>query len=260
MSLKTFFSSIKLWRVTVRTWLAVHKKQIQTKIKICLLVFFCVSIFFVGLYGYVVRPPFTPLMVLRSLQKIDGFELPIWKHKRVSIEDISPYMVYAVIAAEDNKFVNHFGFDVTALQEAIEANLSRTWPLIGGSTITQQTAKNIFLWPNQDFLRKWLEAYFTLLMEATWTKERIMEVYLNMIEFGDGIYGVEAAAAYYFDTSAKKLTSYQASLLAAILPNPRYYQNHLHSYRVQRRKNQISSWISRVRGNYQTRTFVKSLK
>jgi monofunctional biosynthetic peptidoglycan transglycosylase len=97
-------------------------------------------------------------------------------------------------------------------------------------------------------------------MEATWTKERIMEVYLNEIEFGDGIYGVEAAAKYYFNTSAKRLTSYQASLLAAILPNPRYYQKHLYGYRIQRRKNQISSGISRVRGNAKTRTFVRSLK
>lgn len=260
MSLRTFFSSIKSKIAYVRDWYATHKQQVWTKIKVCLLVFFCGSIFFVGLYGYVVRPPFTPLMILRSLQKIDNFQLPIWKHKRVPIENISPYMVYAVIAAEDNKFVNHFGFDVTALQEAIEANLSTKWPLIGGSTITQQTAKNLFLWPNQDFLRKWLEAYFTLLMEATWTKERIMEMYLNEIEFGDGIYGVEAAAKYYFNTSAKRLTSYQASLLAAILPNPRYYQKHLYSYRVQRRKNQISSGISRVRGNAKTRTFVRSLK
>ena len=97
-------------------------------------------------------------------------------------------------------------------------------------------------------------------MEALRSKERIMEVYLNVIEFGDGIYGVEAAAHYYFNTSAKKLTSYQTSLLAAILPNPRYYQQHLQSYWIKKRKNQISSGISRVRGDRETRTFVKSLK
>ncbi len=97
-------------------------------------------------------------------------------------------------------------------------------------------------------------------MESMWSKERIMEVYLNVIEFGDGIYGIEEASQYYFNTSAKKLTSYQASLLAAILPNPRYYQEHLHTYLLQKRKNAISNGISRVRGNRETRVFVKSLK
>ena len=259
MSLKTFFSSLKSKISFVREWYTTHKQQIWKNIKTWLLIFFCVSIFFVGLYGFV-RPPFTPLMLLRSLQKIDKLQLPIRKHKRVPIEKISPYMVYAVIAAEDNKFVSHFGFDVTALQKAIEYNLSTDWSLMWWSTITQQTAKNLFLWPNQDFVRKWLEAYFSLLMEALWTKDRIMEIYLNEIEFGDGIYGVEAAAQYYFHTTAKKLTSYQASLLAAILPNPRYYQKHLYSYWITKRKNQISSGISRVRWNAQTRTFVRSLK
>lgn len=257
--MKAFFSLVRDKIYFIREWYALYKKQIWTYIKTWLLIFFCGSIFFVGLYG-VVRPPFTPLMILRSLQKIDKFQLPIRKHKRVPIEKISPYMVYAVIAAEDNKFVTHFWFDVTALQEAIENNLSGRWSLIGWSTITQQTAKNVFLWPNRDFIRKWLEAYFSLLMEALRTKERIMEVYLNEIEFGDGIYGVEAAAQYYFHTTAKKLTSYQASLLAAILPNPRYYQKHLYSYRITKRKNQISSGISRVRSNSKTRTFVRSLK
>ena len=259
MSLRIFFSSLKSRIASLRGWYATHKQQIWKYIKTWLLIFFCGSIFFVGLYGFV-RPPFTPLMLLRSLQKIDTFQLPIWKHKWVSIENISPYMVYAVIAAEDNKFVSHFGFDVTALQNAIEADLTHKWSLLWWSTITQQTAKNVFLWPNQDFVRKWFETYFSLLMEALWTKERIMEVYLNEIEFGDGIYGVEAAAQYYFHTTAKKLTSYQASLLAAILPNPRYYQKHLYSYWVTKRKNQISSGISRVRWNAETRTFVRSLK
>lgn len=252
MSLRTFFSSRREKFLT-------HKSAIRHGIKVCLLIFFCGSIFFVVLYKFV-RPPFTPLMLLRTVQQIDDYQRPVWKQHRVPIEEISPYMIYAVIAAEDNKFVTHFGFDVTALQEAIETNLSSEWTVVGGSTITQQTAKNVFLRPNRDFIRKWLEAYFALLMEAMRSKERIMEVYLNVIEFGNGIYGVDAAAQYYFNTSAKKLTSYQASLLAAILPNPRYYQNHLYSYRVQRRKNAISSGISRVRGNTQTRTFVRSIK
>ena len=259
MSLKTFFSSLRHKILFFREWYVVHKKQIRTKIKVCLLIFFCGSIFFVGLYAFV-RPPFTPLMMWRCIEQINDYQWPIWQRKRVPIEDISPYMVYAVIAGEDNKFVTHFWFDVTALQNAIETNLAHKWSLLWWSTITQQTAKNVFLWPNQDFVRKWFEAYFTLLMEALRSKERIMEVYLNDIEFGNGIYWVEAASEYYFHTTAKKLTSYQASLLAAILPNPRYYQKHLYDYWIQKRKSQISNGISRVRGNPQTRTFVRSLK
>ncbi|MCX6823412.1 MAG: monofunctional biosynthetic peptidoglycan transglycosylase [candidate division SR1 bacterium] len=259
MSLKAFFSSCTSKISFFRKWYVFHKQQIRARIKVGLLIFFCGSIFFVGLYAFV-RPPFTPLMVWRCIQQINDYQWPIWQRKRVPIEDISPYMVYAVIAAEDNSFVTHFGFDVTALQNAIEFNLSHKGSLLGGSTITQQTAKNLFLWPNQDFVRKGFEAYFSLLMEALRSKERIMEVYLNDIEFGNGIYGVEAAAEYYFHTTAKKLTSYQASLLAAILPNPRYYQKHLYDYWITKRKNQISSGISRVRGDVQTRTFVRSLK
>ena len=233
--------------------------KIQKWSKICLLIFFCWSIFFVGLYRFV-RPVFTPLQIIRSIQKLAHLESPLWTRTWVSIDDISPYAVYAVIAGEDNKFVNHFGFDVQALQNAIEYNLSHKWSTVGWSTISQQTAKNVFLWPGRDIIRKWFEAYFTLLIESLWSKERIMEVYLNVIEFGDGIYGIEEASHYYFNTSAKKLTSYQASLLAAILPNPRYYQEHLHTYLLQKRKNAISSVISRVMGNKETRVFVKSLK
>ena len=243
----------------IRNIVCIYRPVVRKWCKTCLLTFFCWSIFFVWLYTFV-RPPFTPLMIIRSIDKLVHLQAPIWDQTWVPIEKISPYVVYAVIAAEDNKFVTHFGFDVQALQNAIEYDLSHKWSTIWGSTISQQTAKNVFLRPGRDFLRKWLEAYFTLLMESMWSKERIMEVYLNDIEFGDGIYGIEAASQYYFHTPAKKLTSYQASLLAAILPNPRYYQTHLNTYLIQRRKNAISNNIGRVRGNKQTRTFVKSLK
>ena len=243
----------------IRKLLCEYWPTVRKWCKICLLVFLCWSIFFVGLYRFV-RPIFTPLQIIRSVDKLIHLESPSWKRSWVSIDDISPYAVYAVIAAEDNKFVSHFGFDVQALQNAIEYDLSHKWSTIGWSTISQQTAKNVFLRPGRDIIRKWFEAYFTLLMESLWPKERIMEVYLNVIEFGDGIYGIEEASQYYFNTSAKKLTSYQASLLAAILPNPRYYQTHLHTYLIQNRKAAISNSIGRVRGNKQTRTFVKSLK
>ena len=252
MSLKTFF-------FTQKKRFLDHQERVVYRTKRVLVILFGSSIFFVLLYRFV-RPIVTPLEIIRLVEQVFSWEKPKMHRDRVQIEDISPYMIYAVIAAEDNKFVSHFGFDVTALQEAIEYNLSHKNSTIGWSTITQQTAKNVFLWPWRDRMRKWLEAYFTLLIESLWSKERIMEVYLNVIEFGDGIYGVEEAAQYYFHTSAKRLTSYQASLLAAILPNPRYYQNHLYSYRLQRRKNAISSGISRVRGNKDTRTFVREIK
>jgi len=236
-----------------------YASTVLRRCKIWLLFFFCSSIFFVVLYKRV-NPPLTPLMVIRTLQQTFNRQKPILDKQWVPIEDISPYMIYAVMAAEDNKFVTHFGFDITALQTAIEYDFSHAGSLLWWSTITQQTAKNVFLRPSQDILRKWLEAYFTLLMESIWGKQRIMEVYLNEIEFGNGIYGVDAAAHYYFNTTAKKLTSYQASLLAAILPNPRYYQSHLYDFRLQKRKNAISSGINRMKSNSQNRTFVRAIK
>lgn len=224
-----------------------------------LLVFFGASIFLTWYYAFA-RPFFTPLMTIRSVNNIFHRESPLRKHNRVPIEDISSSVIYAVIAAEDNKFVDHFWFDIEAIQKAIKYNFSHEWSLIGGSTISQQTAKNVFLWPGRDIFRKWFEVYFTLLIESMWTKERIMEIYLNSIEFWNWIYGIDAAAKQYFHTSAKKLTNYQASLLAALLPNPRYYQNHLRSYVLQRRRNAILYGITRMKNDKETRLFVNTLK
>ncbi len=132
---------------------------------------------------------------------------------------ISPAMARAVIGAEDSRFCSHHGFDLAAIEQAAARNAESS-RLRGGSTISQQTAKNAFLWPGRSYVRKAFEAYFTVLIEAIWGKPRIMEVYLNIAELGPGIYGVDAAAHHYFDTSAARLTPAQAARLAAILPQP----------------------------------------
>lgn len=138
----------------------------------------------------------------------------------VPISEISSHMILAAIAAEDQKFNEHSGFDWDAMQKAWEDN-QKGKRIKGGSTISQQTAKNVFLWPGRNLVRKGLEAYFTYLMEKIWGKERIIEVYLNVIEMGEGIYGIEAASQHYFGKSAKQLTRQEAALIAAIFPNPR---------------------------------------
>ncbi len=137
----------------------------------------------------------------------------------VDLDRISPAMPRAVIGAEDSTFCSHHGFDVAAIEQAAARNATST-RLRGGSTISQQTAKNAFLWPGRSYVRKGLEAYFTILIEAMWGKRRIMEVYLNIAELGPGLYGVEAAAHHYFDTTAAALTPAQAARIAAILPQP----------------------------------------
>jgi len=137
----------------------------------------------------------------------------------VDWEEISPRMALAAVAAEDQKFPNHFGFDFASIAEALEAR-KNGGRLRGASTISQQVAKNLFLWKGKSFIRKGLEAYFTFLIEIMWPKRRILEVYLNIAEFGDGIYGVEAASKKYFGSSASRLTRRQAATLAAVLPNP----------------------------------------
>lgn len=164
----------------------------------------------------------------------------------VPLERISPAMTRAVIGAEDSAFCQHHGFDLAAIEAAAAKNAAGK-RLRGGSTISQQTAKNAFLWPGRSYIRKGLEAYFTVLIEALWGKRRIMEVYLNLAELGPGIYGVEAAAAHYFDTSAAALTPSQAARLAAILPQPILRDaNDLHG-RVRRHARAIERRIGVVR-------------
>lgn len=161
----------------------------------------------------------TPLMVMRATgQLLDGEKIT-WKHKWVPLKDISPKLVQAVVASEDNLFPEHHGFDIQQIKKALDERKTGKRKR-GASTISQQTAKNVFLLPVNSFIRKGFEAYFTVLIEWIWGKERIMEVYLNSIEMGNGIYGAEKAAELYFSKSAKQLTAGEAALIAGSLPNP----------------------------------------
>lgn len=163
--------------------------------------------------------PITPLMLVRCIeQKSDGKDMTL-KHDWVPLGEISPKLQLAVVCSEDQNYLKHFGFDWGAMEKAMKEN-EEGKRFRGGSTITQQTAKNVFLWQGRSYLRKAFEAWFTLLIEVFWSKERIMEVYLNSIEMGNGIYGAEAASQHWFKKSAKKLTKDEAASIAAILPNP----------------------------------------
>jgi monofunctional biosynthetic peptidoglycan transglycosylase len=187
--------------------------------KLAVFIFFGSSLFFVLLYSFV-NPPVTPLMVQRAFQKKpDGKRVGIRK-EWVSYKEISFHMFRAVIASEDNRFLDHWGIDVDAVQKAVEYN-KRHRRKRGASTITQQVAKNVFLWPSRTWIRKGFELYFTVLIEVVWSKKRIMVVYLNVMETGNGLYGVEVAAQKYFRKPAAKLTRGEAALIAAALPNPR---------------------------------------
>ncbi len=185
-----------------------------------LLSFLLGSIALVLLFRFVPMP-FTPLMLLRHIEAHQqGRHLEI-QHEWTPLEDISPDLIAAVIDHEDAKFYDHRGFDWDAIRSAHKLNQRYGRITCGGSTISQQTAKNIFTFHSRTYLRKAVEAYFTILMEFLWGKERILEVYLNMIEMGDGVFGAEAAADYYFSTSAAGLDHYDANYLAARLPDPR---------------------------------------
>jgi monofunctional biosynthetic peptidoglycan transglycosylase len=156
-------------------------------------------------------------------------------------------MGVAVIAGEDQNFPDHFGFDWKAIEKAVEHNESSRRKR-GASTVSMQTAKNLFLWESRSWLRKGFEAYFTLLLESTWPKKRILEVYLNIVEFGDGIYGVEAASRAYFGKAAKRLTPSEAALLAAVLPNPHKYRANAPSEYVRGRQEWILGQMRQLGG------------
>ncbi|MFZ1988543.1 MAG: monofunctional biosynthetic peptidoglycan transglycosylase [Alphaproteobacteria bacterium] len=170
------------------------------------------SILWVGVYRFV-DPPTTFLIAATKASGTPIYRIP------VPIEAISPTLWQTAIASEDQNFCSHSGFDTEAIDKAIEHN-KRSKRLRGASTISQQTAKNAFLWPGRNIMRKGLEAYFTVLIETLWTKRRIMEVYLNVIEFGRGVFGAEAASEHFFHVPARELTPHQAALLIAVLPNP----------------------------------------
>lgn len=212
-------------------------KRIARFLYKALLWFLGVSLFLVVFFKFV-PVPFTPLMAIRAVEnKLNGKEM-YCSHDWVSLEDISRNMQKAVIASEDGTFLTHHGFDFDAIQKAIKNN-EKGRKLKGGSTISQQTAKNVFLWQGRSYFRKALEAYFTVLIEIIWGKERIMEVYLNSIEMGDGVYGVQSAAEHWYGKKASDLTKMEAAGIAAILPNPRKFKASNSSSYIERRKSRI---------------------
>lgn len=172
------------------------------------------------LFCAVFNPPITPLMVTRFFEQVGDSDREVrFERRYVSIDEISPNLVNAVVASEDGLFMYHRGFDVKQLKQAYREN-QRGRRVRGGSTISMQTAKNCFLPHKRSMVRKAAEAYYTTLIELVWGKKRIMECYLNIIEFGDGIYGCEAASQHYFGHSAKNLTKREAAQLAVTLPSP----------------------------------------
>lgn len=182
------------------------------------ILFFLTSILGVLVYRYV-PVYYTPLMCIRNYQQWKAGEKIHCEKKWKSIEKISPQMYRAALAAEDSKFMSHNGFDWEAIEDAYENN-THGGKKKGGSTISQQTAKNVFLWPKRSWFRKGLESYFTVLIEFAWPKKRILEVYLNIAETGDGVYGVEAASQKYLHKPAMDLSKYEAATIAASLRSP----------------------------------------
>ena len=182
--------------------------------------------------------PLTPLMLIRCVEQVRAGEPVRLRHHWVPLDSMSEYLPVAVIASEDQRFLEHRGFDFEAIRKAYVEHLEGGCRR-GGSTISQQTAKNVFLWPASSWLRKGLETYFTVLIELCWSKERIMEVYLNSIEMGHGIYGAEAVAQLHFGCTAARLTRAQCALIAATLPNPLRYDSARPSRYMMKRQKQI---------------------
>ena len=219
-------------------------RRVFKYITYCLLTFLVSTVLTVAAYRWL-PVPITPLMVIRCVQNIHNGETAAIHHKWVPLKQISPYLPVAVMASEDQNFMHHHGFDFNAIQDAaierLEGKRSR-----GGSTISQQTAKNVFLWPQSSWLRKGFEAYFTVLIELMWPKERIMEVYLNSIEMGPNIYGAEAVAQRHFGCSARKLRRSDCALIAATLPNPLRFSSLAPSGYMRKRQKKIEQEMRHI--------------
>ena len=184
---------------------------------------------------------FTPLMFIRCFQQVAEGQSMTLHHHWVPIDEISDHLPVAVMASEDQRFLLHHGFDYNAIEKAAERNLNGGKRKLGASTISQQTAKNVFLWPGRSWVRKGFEVYFTALTELLWSKQRIMEVYLNSIEMGDGIYGADAVAEYHFGKKAEDLSRSDCALIAATLPNPRKFSSKNPGSYMRKRQRQILS-------------------
>ena len=204
--------------------------------------FLLFSFLWVVLYKFI-NPPVTTMMLYNYFQQ-DEYEI---KQEWRDLEDINKSVPLAFIAAEDQLFIWHSGFDIDAIKKAYEYN-QKGKNTLGASTISQQVAKNVFLLPNRSFIRKGLEAYFTVLIEAVWGKRRIIEVYVNIVELGEGIYGVEAAAHEFFEINADELHLSESALMAAVLPNPILYQIGAPSTKVFRKKNWIIKQMKNLGG------------
>lgn len=203
------------------------------------LALFFASTILVVLFYKVFPVYITPLMVIRTMEQVKDGERPVMHHHWVSMDKISPHMPVAVMASEDQRFLLHHGFDFDAIQKAAKHN-RKGGTVHGASTISQQTAKNVFLWPGRSWVRKGLEMYFTFLIETCWSKQRIMEVYLNSIEMGPGIYGVDAVAEYHFDgITSHDLSRADCALIAATLPNPRKFSSKEPSHYMRQRQVRI---------------------
>jgi monofunctional biosynthetic peptidoglycan transglycosylase len=197
--------------------------------------------------------PFSALMVQRRVQSWSSEKPYTARHQWVPLEDIAPCMGVAVIAGEDQNFPEHFGFDWKAIEKAVEHN-EKSRRKRGASTVSMQTAKNLFLWETRSWVRKGFEVYFTLLIESTWSKKRILEVYLNIVEFGDGIFGVEAASRAFFGKPAKRLSASEAALLAAVLPNPHKFRANAPSEYVRGRQEWILGQMRQLGGDQVVKT------
>ncbi len=195
----------------------------------------------VGVLLFAVVPPTPTILMLQQAAKGQGLDYR-WR----GLNDISPHLVNAAIAAEDARFCSHHGFDMEAIEKALDHN-AEGGRIRGGSTISQQTAKNVFLWPSRDWIRKGLEAGYTVMIETVWSKRRIMEVYLNVVEWAPGVYGAQAASRRWFGKDADELTAREAARLAAILPSPRRYKAASPGPYVRRRAGRIQAAMGTVR-------------
>ncbi|MEJ5261599.1 MAG: monofunctional biosynthetic peptidoglycan transglycosylase [Ignavibacterium sp.] len=225
---------------------------IKSIIKFFILIFIF-SVLIVFLLRWI-NPVTSSIMIQRQVESIFSGEFDYIKYSWVDYDDCSPYLPIAFVAAEDQNFPNHFGFDVREIKKAIK-QYERGRRIRGASTITQQVAKNLFLWEGKSFIRKGVEAYFTILIELLWDKKRILEVYMNIAEFGDMIFGVKMASVAYYKKLPDKVTASQAALLAAVLPNPLRYSVVRPSGYVRGRQN----WILRQMNSLGGPEYLKEL-
>lgn len=230
-----------------KTTKAIGKKLNQLKVFLLklLLLFFQVSMFFIIIYR-VLPVPITPLPIVRLFEQAFGDDPVRLRKDWESIESLGDNICLASVTSEDPKFFEHYGFDFEQIYESIKKSFDKGKKPRGASTITQQTAKNLFFTPRRSYIRKVLEVYVTVALEVLWTKKRILEVYLNIIEMGKGVYGAEAAAEFYFNKPASKLTASEAAAIAACYPNPRRWAASKPSRYIRRKQSIIVRYMYKI--------------